>query len=268
MPKYKLTLSYKGTRYCGWQVQPNGISIQEVVQGHLSQILQEPIAVKASGRTDAGVHALAQVAHFSTQNSLPLEKILQGLRSMLPDDISALSLEVVADSFDAQTSAKKKTYVYLVNNSSVRNPFLMDYAWHVYPPLNLPAMEACLKLIIGEHDFTSFTASDAVTKTFVRTIYEASCDPLSLRGPKGAVAISPREIALAGWPRNDNLILFSFTGSGFLKHMVRNLVGTIVNVGEGKISIQEFQSILASKDRRNAGINAPPQGLFLMNVEY
>ncbi|MBI2335804.1 MAG: tRNA pseudouridine(38-40) synthase TruA [Deltaproteobacteria bacterium] len=265
MSKYKLTLSYKGTRYCGWQVQPNGISIQEIVQGHLSQILQEPIVVKASGRTDAGVHAFAQVAHFSTQNPMSVSKILQGLRSMLPDDISIQSIEEVPDSFDAQMSAKKKTYVYLVNNSPVPNPFLMDYCWHVYPPLNLPAMESCLKLIVGEHDFTSFTASDAVTKTFVRTIYEASCNPLLLRGPKGAVAISPCEIAGLD---PGSILIFSFTGSGFLKHMVRNLVGTIVNVGEGKISTQKFQSILASKDRRNAGINAPPQGLFLLDVEY
>lgn len=241
--RIKLTLQYIGTHYSGWQVQPNGVTIQEILQKALSQILQEKITVVGSGRTDAGVHALAQVAHFDTIKDLSLFKICRGLNAILPKDISVLGAESVPRDFHAQLSAKSKTYAYQIWNHAIRNSFLQEYSWHMPYPLDIGRMQKAARYLVGEHDFKSFCAANSTAKTTVRRIKKIQIVP----GP---------------------LIHFSITGSGFLKHMVRNIVGTLVEVGQKKRTPSDIKKILKSHDRRKAGRTAPAKGLFLVKVIY
>ncbi len=242
----KLTLSYDGTRYHGWQRQKNGLSIQEVVETCLERITQTPVRLIASGRTDAGVHALNQVCNFVTRSTIPPESIKRALNSLLPDDIHVNSVDLVPQDFHSRYSAKSKIYEYRLWNHPEPDIFLRNRVWHLRLPLDIHAMSECLSLLVGTHDFSAFRSSGSNNTNPVRTV----------------LATEIRE------PGEDGILRIIIEANGFLRHMVRNIVGTVVAVGQGRSGVNDFREILVSKDRRMAGIKAPAQGLFLVHVIY
>lgn len=247
MAKYKLILAYDGTRFGGWQVQPNATSIQTLVEEALDTILRKPIKLIGSGRTDSGVHALAQVAHFNWDSSLDLRKLLHSLNGLLPPEIRVLNVELVAEDFHARFSAKGKTYHYRLNLNPVPLPFARLYCYHLTFPIDLDLLKQAAQLFIGEHDFTSFSNEahrGSAARNPVRTIHRI-------------------DIVKKG----DELVL-EFEGNGFLYKMVRNIVGTLLDVARGKIPISEIPTIFKAKDRSSSGTAAPAHGLFLVNVNY
>jgi tRNA pseudouridine38-40 synthase len=241
----RLILGYDGTRYHGWQRQKNGITIQEVLENNLSLILCEPVVLIGSGRTDAGVHALHQVCNFLTVSDIAPETLKRGLNSLLEDDISILKAEYVPAGFHSRYSAKSKTYEYRAWNKKEKNIFLRYYTWHVRETLEIEKMKQCLDLLMGRHDFSSFKSSGSDNKDPVREMIRA-------------------EISY----NKEGFVTFVFEADGFLRHMVRNIVGTIMDVGIGKTSLNEFREIFSTLDRKKAGFKAPPQGLFLTMVKY
>lgn len=241
----RLILGYDGTGYHGWQRQKNGITIQEVLENNLSLILCEPILLIGSGRTDAGVHALHQVCNFTTASDIAPEILKRGLNSLLGDDISILKAEHVPAGFHSRYSAKSKTYEYRIWNKREKNIFLRHYTWHVRETLEIEKMKQCLNLLMGRHDFSSFKSTGSDNKDPVRDMIRAE--------------ISHNE---------EGFVTFVFEADGFLRHMVRNIVGTIMDVGTGKTGLNEFREIFSSLDRKKAGFKAPPQGLFLTMVNY
>ena len=247
MPRrVKLTVSYDGTAYAGWQIQPNGPTLQATVEEVLAQILQEPVRVRAAGRTDAGVHAREQVADFVDAGVRDLETIVHGGNALLPPDIRILSASAVPETFDARRHATGKEYRYFLYLSPVDSPFLSRYAWHIEKALDLDAIRRGLSHLVGEHDFTSFRGQGCNARSPVRTILRA-------------------EVAEHDVP---GLVSIDVAGAGFLRHMVRNIVGTVVDAGKGKHSAENVGEILRARDRSAAGVNAPPHGLFLWRVTY
>ncbi|RUM86979.1 MAG: tRNA pseudouridine(38-40) synthase TruA [Thermodesulfatator sp.] len=247
MRNLKLVIAYDGTNYLGWQRQKQGPTVQGVLEDTLRQILGHKVKLRAAGRTDAGVHALAQVAHFHTTSKRDLETLFRALNALLPKDIAVLRVEEVDFKFHAQHHALRKTYFYQIYNHPIRHPLLRLYSWWVPEPLDLEAMKACLPHIIGEHDFASFRKSGTELKSTVRTVYQA---------------VFKRVPGVA------HLFRFEITGRGFLRYMVRNLVGALVEVGRGRLTPEDFQRILEARDRTVAPPPAPPQGLFLKEVYY
>jgi tRNA pseudouridine38-40 synthase len=241
-----LAVAYDGTAYAGWQVQPNGPTVQSAMEEALGRILQEPVRLRAAGRTDAGVHAREQVADFSDSGKRDLETIVRGGNALLPADIRILSAREVPESFDAQRAATEKEYRYFLYLSPVASPFFSRYAWHIEPPLDLRAVEEGLAPLVGEHDFTSFRGQGCTARTAVRTIFRAGVSRHDVPG----------------------LVSIDIAGNGFLRHMVRNVVGTVVGAGKGKYPAEHVGEILRARNRCDAGINAPPNGLFLWRVEY
>lgn len=241
----KLVLVYDGSHYHGWQRQKNALSVQEVIEEKIQMMVQEPIKLIASGRTDAGVHALGQVCNFVTRSAIAPERIKQGLNSLLPRDILVKAAESVPLEFHARYQAKCKTYEYRILNRKEPDVFQRNYVWHIAMPLALEEMTACLRFVLGRNDFTSFRSSGSGNMDPIRSVMQAE-----LRGSEGG------------------LVRLIIEADGFLRHMVRNMVGTVAEVGLGKINVEDFRKILASKDRQCAGIKAPPQGLFLINVQY
>lgn len=247
MHKYKLTIAYDGTEYCGWQIQPNGVSIQHIIQEILIKITQQPITLIGSGRTDSGVHALGQVAHFKSEKLLETRRLQTSLNSLLPPDIRILNVKEVPMAFHAQLSAIGKTYHYRVFIKKFQDPFRRHFSLHVKENLDIAAIKAAAKKIMGTHDFTSF-ANQA-------TMGAASVDAV-------------RTIDRLDVIEEDGELRFEFHGDGFLYKMVRNIVGTLLEVGLRKRSAEEITAILKAKDRRQAGKAAPPHGLFLVHVDY
>ena len=242
--RIKLTIEYDGTNYCGWQIQPNGVSVQEVVEGAVKKITGEDVNVVASGRTDAGVHAEGQVAHFDTSSAVPPERFAYALNAVLPDDVKITRSEKTDDDFNARFSAKKKTYEYRMYVSGFSRPLKDRYAVWINFPLNEDAMNAAAKYFIGEHDFRCFLAANSSVETTIRTVYRA-------------------EVRTEG-----DEIVFSVTGNGFLYNMVRIMAGTLVAVGGGKMRAEEIPNVLSGKDRSRAGKTMPAKGLVLKSVEY
>jgi tRNA pseudouridine38-40 synthase len=249
----KLVLSYDGTDFCGWQVQPGLPTIQGVLSEAIGKITGEAIVPQSSGRTDSGVHALAQVAHFATTSSIPSGNIRKALNSCLPDSIRILSAEEAPVDFHARRSATAKTYRYRLYSGEICPPFLVKYVTHNFHPLDFDAMAKAAALIVGEHDFTSFAAVDPERR--------AQDDDT---GPPSNI----RTVFSSTWEAHDNELIYTVRGNGFLHHMVRNLVGTFLLVGKGSIPPEELLSILEKKSRSAAGPTAPPQGLYLVSVEY
>lgn len=245
MRRVRLAIAYDGTAYRGFQVQPNGPTIQSAVEEALSRLLCEKVRVGAAGRTDAGVHAREQVVDFSDSGKRPLETIRKGGNALLPQDIRILSAEQVPMEFDVRRDAKEKEYRYFLHLAPVASPFFPRYAWHIERPLDLDALREGLSHVAGEHDFASFRGQGCTANTTVRTIFRAE-----LSGE-----IPP-------------LHFIRIAGNGFLRHMVRNIVGTLVDVGKGKIPPGRMRELLTLRDRAQAGTNAPPQGLFLWKVTY
>jgi tRNA pseudouridine38-40 synthase len=241
----KLTLAYDGSRFHGWQRQKNGLTIQEILEDKIGMMTQEPICVVGSGRTDAGVHARAQVCHFRTHSTIPCEGFEKGLNSFLPEDIRVCRAEDVPAAFHARYSATSKVYAYQLLHRPEPDLFLRKTTWHVPGPLDLDAMRRCLARIEGEHDFSSFRSAGSTNRNPVRRVFHAD-----LQGP------------------DRGILTITLEANGFLRHMVRNIVGTLVDVGRGRIPEEAFPGILEARDRQKAGIKAPPGGLFLMAVRY
>ncbi|WP_022852731.1 tRNA pseudouridine(38-40) synthase TruA [Thermodesulfatator atlanticus] len=247
MRNIKLTIAYDGTNYLGWQKQKVGPTIQGVLEDTLRRLLGHRIKLRAAGRTDAGVHALGQVANFLTTSKMPLEDLHRALNALLPKDISVFKVEEVPIKFNAQYDAKYKTYYYQIYNHPIRNPLVRLYSWWVPQKLDLEAMREVLPLFIGQKDFASFRKTGTETKSTIRTVLSAELK---------------RVPGVAG------MLRFEISGRGFLRYMVRNIVGALVQVGLGKLSAQELASIMEAKDRSLAPPPAPPQGLFLKEVVY
>lgn len=247
MKNYKLLISYDGTHYSGWQIQPNATTIQEKIQEALTTILRENIGIIGSGRTDSGVHAKGQVAHFHFEKDLSLNRVHYALNGLLPHDIRILSIEEVPANFHAQFSAKGKIYHYHLYFDPILDPTKRFFCHHVQGKFNLNAFKKASRAFIGVHDFTSFANS--------ATMGSAANDPV-------------REIYRLDIVEEEGGLRLEFEGNGFLYKMVRNIVGTLLDVGYEKKSPEDMLTILIAKDRRCAGRAAPAKGLFLMKVLY
>ncbi|MDD5085588.1 MAG: tRNA pseudouridine(38-40) synthase TruA [Candidatus Omnitrophica bacterium] len=240
----KLVLEYDGTNYCGFQRQKNANSIQGSLERILSRLCNEKIRVIGSGRTDSGVHAEGQVANFYTTSRIPCKQFLRALNGLLPEDISVHEATEAKPSFHARFGAKRKLYRYRVLVSPVPSALMRNFVYHVTIPLNLSLMRKGARLLQGRHDFRSFQAKADGVKTSVRTIWRFSIT------------------------KKGNLIDFLIEADGFLYNMVRNIVGTLLLVGAGKLSLGALGEILTARDRRKAGPTAPPEGLTLLKVFY
>jgi tRNA pseudouridine38-40 synthase len=245
MPRLKLVLEYDGTRYVGWQVQRNGRSIQAELQEALSKLLGGPVEATAAGRTDSGVHATGQVVCFDTERTLPLKAYWRGLNGLLPQDIAVVRAEEVPLEFDPRRWSHGKRYRYRVSNRPTRSPMRRHTHWEIYGPLQVEPMVRAARYLLGRHDFSAFRASDCQAAHAVREV---------------------RRLEVVGVAGDE--VSFVVEGTAFLKHMVRNLVGTLMEVGKGRRPEAWVAEVLASKDRTLAGPTAPPQGLVLEEVFY
>ncbi len=243
--KFKITTEYDGTAYHGWQRQKSDRSIQGEIEKALAVMTRRSVTLAASGRTDAGVHALEQVAHFACDTTITPEGFFLGLNSLLPDDIVVKSCETVPETFHSRYDVKRKTYRYRILNRNIPSALDHRYAWHIRRELLVGAMQAATKYVIGEHDFKAFEGTGSPRSSTVRNIFRAELNKIK-----------------AGY------LIFEIEGDGFLRYMVRNIIGTLVEVGRGKITPEDFKAVLESKERSRAGATAPPQGLFLVSVEY
>jgi len=241
----KLTIEYDGSAYHGWQIQPGLRTIQGVIREQIAQITQQEVNLIGAGRTDAGVHALAQVANFQTESTIDVPSLQRGLNSLLPSDIVITSAEEVQEGFHARFSARCKTYEYRILNQPYPSAIRRAYAWFIPHDLDLPSMKKCGKLLIGSHDFSSFRASGDESRHSMREVLRLEIER-----------------------RNGNLIVIVIEANAFLREMVRSIVGTLVDVGRGRTAFSEFKEIFQVLDRRRAGMTAPAHGLFLVEVKY
>ena len=242
---FKIIIEYDGGRYHGWQRQRDQQTVQGEIEKVIHIITQERVDLIGSGRTDTGVHARGQVANFLSRTKHPAEAIQKGMNSLLPDDIVIREMDEVTPDFHAQFWAKRKTYHYHIRNTSLPCAINRQYAWFIRRPLNVPAMNMAAAHLTGTHDFKSFETVGSPRTHTTRTIFNANVRQL-----------------------DDIHLMLEIESNGFLRHMVRNIMGTLVDVGLGRTSPDRFKEILLSKDRRHAGSTAPPHGLFLMQVVY
>jgi tRNA pseudouridine38-40 synthase len=250
MPTFKLTLAYDGTGLVGWQRQPAGTSVQGLLEDALTRLTASAgVMVTGAGRTDAGVHAQGQVASVTLATRLAAADVQRGANALLPPAVRVLAVELVDDTFHARFGAKEKRYAYHVVLGPVISPFDVRYAWHIPYPLDVAAMRAALPALEGRHDFAAFQSTGSDIEDSVRTLTEARLDETPAAG---------------GGTR----LVFTLAGDGFLRHMVRAIAGSLVEVGRGRWPPSRIAAILASADRAQAGPTAPPQGLFLVSVRY
>jgi tRNA pseudouridine38-40 synthase len=244
LTRYFIFLSFKGTSYHGWQVQPNSVTVQKILDEALTLILGENISTTGAGRTDAGVHALIYCAHFdSTDSDLTAKKdLVFRLNRFLPDDISVTGIRKVPPDANARFSAISRTYIYYILRA--KDPFKDDSGWFVHGDLDMGLMNKASGLLLNHSDFTSFSRLHSGNKTNFCKIYKA------------------------GWEQSENRLIFTIKADRFLRNMVRAIVGTLVEIGRGKITLEEFEKIILSKNRSSAGMSAPAKGLFLAAVEY
>lgn len=240
----KLTIEYDGTDYAGWQIQDNAITIQQVIQEALEKLTGDQVKLVGSGRTDSGVHALGQVANFFTRSTIPSDRFDHALNSILPSDIRVLSSQQVPLDFHARYSAKEKTYRYQMLVNTHGSAIVNRFYYHVRPLLDIEAMKRACKAFIGTHDFAAMQATGSAVKSTIRTIYEADLK------------------------EDKDRLYFLVRGNGFLYNMVRIMVGTLIEVGKGKIKDTDIPDILRSGKRERAGFTAPAKGLFLDRVYY
>ena len=250
MRNLRLVLSYDGSEFAGWQVQPDAPSVQGTLASAIGRITGEKVLPQGSGRTDAGVHALAQVVTFVTESSVPTGNFVKALNDILPASVRVLGVEEAAADFHARHSARGKTYRYRIYREAICPPFLAKYVWHYPFPLSEPAMAEAAGEIEGEHDFTSFAAVDPE------------------RGREGVPVSNVRRIFSSAWQRQGDELVYTVKGSGFLHHMVRNLVGTFILVGKGTLQSADLTRILEARSRAAAGATAPASGLYLVHVDY
>jgi tRNA pseudouridine38-40 synthase len=245
MRTIKLVVQYDGSDFVGWQRQGKGVSVQGLIEEALATIDGAPVTLHGAGRTDAGVHAVGQVASARVTSPIEDWQLVRALNAHLPDAIRVTELTTVPDAFHARFSATAKTYEYRIWNGRTVPPFIRQYAWHVIEPLSLPLMQQASQAIQGTHDFAAFRSARSLNHTTVR------------------------EITGARWRQDgDHTLIFEIDGKGFLRYMVRSLVGTVVEVGRGHRPAADIARLLAAPDRSQAGRTAPARGLFLMKVEY
>lgn len=246
----KLTLAYEGTAFAGWQRQPGARTVQAAVEDALASIEERPVAVVAAGRTDAGVHARALVASADVTKRHAPAVFVRALNARLPEDVRVMAVEVAPPGFHARRDATAKTYHYVIANGPDPAPFVRRLVWHVPQALDVAAMSEAAALVTGRHDFAAFQAAGGDVRTTIRRVFrsEVIADP-----------------AASGTAR---LIRYRITGTGFLRHMVRNIAGTLVAIGKGRWPPEEMAAILASRTRSRAGATAPPEGLTLVRVFY
>ena len=244
MARRLMTIKYDGSAYCGWQVQPNAVSVQSVVQNALESVLGTKSDVTGCSRTDSGVHAKMFCFHFDTDSEIPNDKLVLAVNSHLPQDVSAFNCRFVSDDFHARYSSTGKTYIYNILNSKHRDPFLEKYSYRFGALLDEDLMNKAAKCFVGTHDFKAFQSAGSSVVDTVRSVSECSVH------------------------RNGDLISIKITANGFLYNMVRIIVGTLMDVSLGKISLSELPSVIDSCDRSKAGPTARPEGLFLEKVHY
>jgi tRNA pseudouridine38-40 synthase len=244
MQNVMLLMSYAGTNYHGWQKQPGQRTVQGVLEDCLKTIIKEFEKMKAAGRTDAGTHALGQVVNFHTSSGLAPEVIARGLNRLLPRDIVIRKATAVPEDFHARYSARSKLYLYVILNQPYPSPFYIDYSWHLPYQLNINHMKTAAQFLLGHHDFSSFRAASCNARTTTRTLVR-----LEIENRQG-------------------FILFWIEANAFLQHMVRNIVGTLVEVGRGRYPPEYLEELILAKDRTKAGPTAPAHGLFLYRVYY
>jgi tRNA pseudouridine38-40 synthase len=245
MPRYKITIEYDGTPFAGWQWQDNAPSVQRALTEAIEAFSGEKATVQGAGRTDAGVHALGQVASVRLTCAHDPAILVRGLNAQLPDDIRILTVEDKDERFHARFSARSKTYRYQIRNAPIASPFERAYVWHLAEPLALEAMSRAAERLVGTHDFAAFRSVGNDVPTTVRTMTRAE------------------------WVRRDDGVLaFEIQGDGFLRHMVRAVAGTLVEIGRGWRPVGSMAALLAGGSRAEAGATAPPQGLFLVQVDY
>ena len=244
MKRFLCTVQYLGKNYCGYQRQDNGVSIQQKIEEALEAALKQKVEIFASGRTDAGVSALAQTFHFDSDTTIPAEKIPFAVNMFLPEDIKLLSCKQVSDNFNARFDVKKKTYQYSIYVSPVELPVKNMFSYHVQKMPDIEKMNRCANVLVGEHNFKAFMSAGGQTKTFVRKVYS-----IKIKQKKDDIVIE-------------------VTGNGFLYNMVRIIVGTLLEVGYGKKTIKDVEFALESQSRKNAGYLVPAHALFLKSVKY
>ncbi len=249
MRNLKLLLAYDGSELQGWQIQPGHPTVQGILAAAIGRLTGENVLPQGSGRTDAGVHAAAQAATFSTSSPIPTANFLKALNDLLPPTIRVLAVSEAPPEFHVRRSARAKTYRYRILRDPICSPFLARYVWHYPFPLEEDAMRSAASVVVGKHDFTSFAASDP-------------------EKGKGEEVSNFREIFFSTWERHGDELIYTVRGSGFLHHMVRNLVGTFILVGKGTLKADDVERIVTAKDRSQAGATAPASGLCLMSVEY
>ena len=250
MRNLKMILSYDGADFAGWQVQPDAVTVQGALASAIGRITGEKVLPQGSGRTDAGVHALAQVMTFVTESSVPTENFRKALNDILPPSVRVLEVAEMPAEFHARHSARSKTYRYRIYREPICPPILARYVWHYPYPLNEQAMVDSAAAVIGEKDFTSFAAVDPE------------------RGREDEMPSNVRTIFSSSWERVGEELIYTVRGSGFLHHMVRNLVGTFLLVGRGTLQGSDLTRILEARNRSAAGATAPASGLYLVEVEY
>ena len=282
MRNLKLILSYDGADFAGWQVQPAAATVQGTLASAIGRITGEKVLPQGSGRTDAGVHALAQVVTFVTESSVPTENFLKALNDILPAAVRVLEVTEAAPEFHARHSARAKTYRYRIYREAICPPFQARYVWHYPYPLAEEEMARASAVVVGKHDFTSFAAVDpermSDQEQGEKSVNQKSVNQEghegSRRNPEGALArtrqreLNVRRIFSSSWERVREELIYTVRGSGFLHHMVRNLVGTFILVGKGTLQVEDVGRILQARNRSAAGATAPARGLYLVNVEY
>lgn len=266
--RYVAVISYFGANYVGWQRQLNGLSVQETLEKALSKAFGCNVSATASGRTDAGVHALAQVVHFDAETSIPTDKIPFAVNAYLPDDVSMLSCEIAPENFNARFSAKRKTYCYKLYLSRHRRPMFEQTHEHIVVPLNYTAMRAGADVIEGEHDFKCFEATGSVIKNTVRTVYAVDIKVSPLEKTESVFDGNDKKADIDENLIYDCIVEISVTGNGFLYNMVRIIAGTLVYCGMGKLCAEDIRRAIESGDRTLAGKTLPAKGLHLINVRY
>lgn len=257
----KLTIAYDGTDYVGWQVQPNGPSVQAAVEKAIQKLTGEELRIMAAGRTDSGVHAIGQVAAFQTVSTVPVEKFRQGLQTFLPDDILIRSAEQVHDLFHATYWAVRKRYRYVIHNARLMSPFVRRYCHQYHGPLNVDDMNRAAEYLLGKHDFRCFESHFPNKSTSVRTIELAQIS---------------RQQSWSAWDSSNVLrenpdgdfLWFDVEADGFLYNMVRTIAGTLIKIGRGFWPPEKMNDIIQGMDRSQAGETAPPQALYLVRVDY
>ena len=258
MRNLKVILSYDGAEFSGWQVQPDAATVQGTLASAIGRITGEKVLPQGSGRTDAGVHALAQVMTFVTESSVPTENFVKALNDILPASVRVLEVVEVPPEFHARHSARAKTYRYRIYRDAICPPFLARYVWHYPYPLDEEAMARAAPLVVGEHDFTSFAAVDP----------ERGRGEAVASAPVSTPASNVRKVFSSSWERVGDELVYTVRGSGFLHHMVRNLVGTFILVGKGTMQVEDVARIVEARNRSAAGATAPASGLYLVSVEY